>query len=501
MHPWRGRTLLVTLLALAPAAAAGPTPPAPIEAVVARLGSADFAERESAQAELLSRGAEPDALPALGRAAATSDDAEVRQRAAGLLDALTRHAEGARLLKPRAVALDFRSVPLDKAVAELRKITGANLQLDAARVTDPARLVSVTTAGVPTWEAVEQFRRAAGLVELFREDAPPAAGAENAVPSVRRSYYNGPTGPATTANLVPVLWADAGADAAVPLSADRGGPVRVTALPGRFAANRVIRGSGHVVIHLDVAVPADLHWEQTHEVRLSRAEDDTTRPLTVAHPLPAPAASDFNEMVFLGGRGFLNGNFYNGNAAPDRGNPRLVPVTLKTDDRLVRRLRVLEGVVVGTVSLHNQTVITVDDLAKSVGVAFAGPGETKLTVQSYATDAAGESALKVVVEGPNPYSNEVRMGLRRPGVSLWDEDGLGNSGLKKFRFTDADGDPLTPQVQGSSTSDDGSRQTMTMDLHFPPRVGGARAPVRLVVLGSRPVTLAVPFKLRDVPLP
>ncbi len=500
MNPWRGRTLLVTLLALTPAAAAEPGAPAPIEAVVARLGSADFAERESAQAELLGRGAEPDALPALGRAAATSDDAEVRQRAAALLDALTRHAEGTRLLKPRAVSLDFRKMPLDKAVAELRRLTGANLQLDAARVADPARLVSVTTGGVPAWEAVEQFRRAAGLVELFREDAPPAPGAaESATPSVRRSYYSGPAGPAATANLVPVLWADAGAADAAPLSADRGGPVRVTALPGRFAANRVVRGSGHVVIHLDVAVPADLHWEQTHEVRLSRAEDDTARPLTVAHALPAPAVADSNEMVFLGGRGFLNGNFSGGNVAADRGNPRLVPVTLKTDDRLARRLRVLEGVVVGTVSLPNQTVIAVDDLAKSVGVGFDGPGETKLTVQSYDALVLDKVALKVVVEGPNPYS-QMRFGRRRAAVTLWEEGGLGNSGLKGFRFTDADGKPLTPQVQGTSAADDGSRQTVTLDIHFPPRAD-AKAPTRLVVLGSRPVTLAVPFKLRDVPLP
>ena len=499
MNPWRCRTLLVMSLALTPAAAAEPTAPAPIEAAVARLGAADFAEREAAQAELLGRGAEPGALAALGRAAATSDDAEVRQRAAGLLDALTRHAEGARLLKPRAVALDFRAVPLDAAVAELRKLTGANLRLDPARVADPSRPVSVTAAAAPAWEAVERFRRAAGLVELFREDAPPAAAADAGTPSVRRSYYGGPTGPAATANLVPVLWADAGAADATPLSADRGGPVRVTALPGRFAANRVIRGSGQVVIHLDVAVPADLNWEQTHEVRLSRAEDDTARPLTAAHALPAPAPAEYNEMLFLGNRGFLNNNFITPGVVPDRGNPRLVPVTLKTDDRLARRLRVLEGVVVGTVSLANQTVITVDDLAKSVGVGFEGPGETKLTVQSYDSQVLDKVSLKVVVEVPNPYTAQVRLGRRR-AVSFWEEGGLGHSGLKDFRFTDAAGKPLTPQVLGISTADDGTRQSITLDIQFPP-LPGVTAPKRLTVLGSRPVTLAVPFKLRDVPLP
>ena len=40
-----------------------------------------------------------------------------------------------------------------------------------------------------------------------------------------------------------------------------------------------------------------------------------------------------------------------------------------------------------------------------------------------------------------------------------------------------------------------------MDVTFAPTVLKGGPPVRLVILGKRPVTLAVPFKLRDVPLP
>ena len=494
MPRWPGRTLLVTLLAVASATAADSSP---VESVIARLGSAEFAEREAAQAELLGRGADPAAARALATAALASDDAEIRHRAAGILATLTRYAEGAALLKPRTVALNFRDVPLDAAVTELRKLTGANLQLDAG-VADPARRVTATSERVPAWEAVEAFRRAAGLVERFRDDAPPAA-AENAVPSVRRSYYNGPPVPAATANLVPVLWADAGAVAPTPPAADRSGPVRVTALPGRFAANRVVRGSGHVLIHLDVAPPADLHWESTQEVRVARAEDETTRPITVAHPLPAPLPRDANELMFMGG-GFLNMSYSYGNVPVERGNPRLVPVTLKTDDRFVRRLRVLEGTIVGTVSIPNQTVLAIDDLAKSSGVAFAGPGDTKLTVQDYTGTPGGKVTLKITVEGPNPW-NQMRQGRRQAPVSLWDEGGLGHSGLKNYRFTDAAGQALTPQVSSTTASDNGTLQTSTMDVQFAPRAGNDRPPVRLVVVGNRPVTLAVPFKLRDVPLP
>ena len=55
MPRWPGRTLLVTLLAVASATAADSSP---VESAIARLGSAEFAEREAAQAELLRRGAD-----------------------------------------------------------------------------------------------------------------------------------------------------------------------------------------------------------------------------------------------------------------------------------------------------------------------------------------------------------------------------------------------------------------------------------------------------------
>ena len=504
MPRWPGRTLLVTLFAalpvappVAPQVAAAEPARVAATTVVARLGSADFAERESAQAELLSRGADPETLRALVQATA-SDDAEVRRRAADTLDALTRHAEGARLLKPRTVRLNFDGVPLDKAVAGLRTLTGANLQLDPRRVADSGRMVRVTSGELPAWEAVERFRQAAGLVELFREDAPVTPGSAES-PSVRRSYFGGPPGPAATANQVPVLWADAGTTPPAPVAADRGGPVRVTALPGRFPLNHVVRGSGQVVIHLDIAPPADLIWEQTQEVRILRGEDDTTRPVTAAHPLATPFTPNPNEVMFVAGLGFVN--FFNGNAAPvDPGNPRLVPVTLKTDDRLVRSLRVLEGVVVGSASVPNQEVIAVEDLAKSVGVAHAGPGDTKLTVEACDLDPRGRTTLKLVVEGPNPYI-QVRQGRRPVVTTLWGEGGLGHTGLKDYRFTDADGKSLTGQAVATKYADDGARQTASLSVTFAPTVLKGGPPVRLVVLGNRAVTLAVPFKLRDVPLP
>jgi hypothetical protein len=502
--PLRRPCLLLAAALLASGAAtraAGPQTATPVAALVERLGAADFAEREAAQAALLERGPAESVLKAL-EAAAASPDAEVRRRAAAVRGELDRYAEGAKLLTARTATLKFDAVPLDKAVVTLRKLTGANLLLAAGQVATPGRPVTVTTGELPAWEAVEAFRKAAGLVEVFREDAPPPSNGESGYPAVRRSYYGGNQPPAPTANLIPVQWADApavGTARPAELAADRRGPVRVTAMPARFAPNRVIRGAGQVLIHLDLTPPADLRWERTDEVRLTRAEDETTRPVTVAHALPPPTLTDPN-MAMIGGMVF--NNYAYGQPAGDQGNPRLAPLTLKTDDRLVTRLRVLEGVVLGTVSLPNQPVFTIGDLSKGVGKPLDGPNDTRLTLQGYETKPGGGVTIRLAIEGPNPWA-QARFGGNRaaPAVNLWDENGLGNSNLKNYHFTDAAGRPVKMQVTSSSASDNGVRQSSTMELTCPANLDKSHPPVRLTVVGDRPVTVAVPFKLRDVPLP
>ena len=442
MRRWTRLLASVIVLALLHAAAPAAEAP-PVGVLVESLGAPDFARREAAQAALLAVGPTEPVLAALRAAAAASMDAEVRLRAATILNRLTRYSEGAKLLTSRTVALKFDAVPLDKAVAALAKQTGTNLKLAAGKVAVPTRPVSVTTGELSAWEAVEAFRAAAGLVEEFREDAPPPEKVPGIpYPAVRVSYYNGmPQGPEVTANLVPVLWVDAPANRpSASLATDCTGPVRVSALPGRFPQNRIIRGVGHVLIHLDIAPPADLRWERTDEIRLTHAEDETTRPITIAHAAPSPTVYDESFGGFGGFGGFAFNNY--SNIAPvARGNPRLAPLLLKTDDRLIHTLRVLEGVVLGTVSLPNQPVFTVENLATATGKTLEGPNDTKLTVQSFTTTEKNAATLQLIVEGPNPWA-QARLGNRVAPISLWDDGGLAHTGLKSYRFTDAAGKPV-----------------------------------------------------------
>src|SRR4051794_12830928 len=77
---------LLLLLGLAAWARPQQEEPPDIAALLARLGSESFDERQDAERQLDALG--EDALPTLRQAADDSDDPEVRHRAAGLVEAI-----------------------------------------------------------------------------------------------------------------------------------------------------------------------------------------------------------------------------------------------------------------------------------------------------------------------------------------------------------------------------------------------------------------------------
>jgi hypothetical protein len=263
-----------------------------------------------------------------------------------------------------------------------------------------------------------------------------------------------------------------------------------------------------VVFNLDVTPLPGVKWDEVTAVRVKRAEDETGRPIAVAQcPEPRSAFSPYGE-VFLGG---LQGQIVWGNidyASPlslSHPNPRIVPVSLKTDDRAIKSLRLFEGTVIGEVTLQNQTLATIDNLAKSVGVSAFGPSESRYSVIDYKTHQDGRVTLKVRTEGPNPWNaaqfgaaRRVRMMAMAPVV--WDGP-TGSNGGVRLRYTDAAGKKLpTPLMRRSSATNDGFRQSWELELEFPRR-DGYGPPAKMTVTGDRPATVEVPFRMRNVPLP
>jgi hypothetical protein len=453
--------------------------PEDVPGYINQLGASDFSDRQAAHEKLRNLG--QDAIPALEAAAKSHEDLEIRSRCASLLELAQRTRQGTKYLAAKKVQLNYNGMPLGLAVQDLAKLTDTNLKLDAK---DSNRPVTVKTGELPVWEAVEAFRVAAKLTERFRQDPPASLENIDSMASMRRSYYSGPQEAPESANSVPVIWIDGESPS---MSADLHSAIRVTAMPGRFPANRLIRGAGQATIHLDIALPNAILWQEASAVRIDRAEDDTGRPVTLAHPISTKAHYDPYQQVFFGGFG--------GYSMPTQsGNPRLVPVNLRTDDRHIRKLAILEGTIQGDLALPNQVILDIPDVAKVPGRSFPIHNDARFEIRSISKQANGNTQMTIFVEAQDSFR---RGGRRWRGNNIWDEGGLGSGSLRQYRFTDATGKTLKCSTWGSTSSSNGITQSSELQIVFSDKT----IPQRLEVLGTRTVTIEIPFRLKDVSMP
>jgi hypothetical protein len=478
--------------------AAEPTPPAAAQGLIEKLGAGLFADRESAMQELLKLG--PSVLPLIESAAKSSPDAEVRTRAARLAEALRAETDQAKIVRTTLVKLDYTNIPLGTLVSELKAKTGINLVLDETGVANPLRLVTVKVPGeVPAWQAVEELCKAAGLTEVFKHEIPaPQKKGRNDY-----EYYTpyGPRVDPPPAHEVAVTLAD-GKYKAVPGS--RQTAVRVLALPAEFPGSKIVRGAGQAVISLDVTPLPSVNWLDVMSVHVYKAEDETGRPVTTCQrPINSLQYDPYSGMMWGGGV-FWGGDVMYENRRPVSViNPRVVPVILKTDDRGSKELKTFEGVVLGDATLKDAPIVVIDNLANAINATFAGTLGTSLTVTDFSKQKDGKYKMHVKVERiPQATFLAMRRGRLNQNM-FWGWGGMvesnGGQGLvKQMKFYDAAGkDVKSPTVNNTSSMFDGMKQTEDCDFSFPT---GAN-PVKLVMTGTKLVTVEIPFKLENVKLP
>ncbi len=473
--------------------------------LVGQLGDARFAVREAAAKSLIKLGAA--AMPAVQSAIDTTDDPGIRDRAEVLLPRLQRIADSERYLAPKMVKLDYRDVPLASVVEDLKKQSGIPLTLVAEKVALPSRVVTLTGGEVPAWQAVEKLCAAAGLKEEHLADLPLPKGATRGQENIsggRVIYYNSAVNVSRfyTPSTAPILLVDGKAD---PLPGSRHASIRVLAMPGHFTGNRTVRGAGTVVFNLDVAPLPGLNWAGASRVRVLRAEDEDGRPL-FGHESSAPAASNgspYNQFI-LGGGGNLwieDGMGYATVNQPQGQNPRLAPVSLRTDDRAIKRLKRFEGVVIGDILRPNEPIITIDDMEKLLGKAFDGPHGIKLSVSDYKAVKGGAISVRVRAEMPQYWAMQAL--IARGRLSAEDLN-IGNI-QNKLKFYDAKGvECKAPQQRSASYSGSNVSQTYEAELLFPPSnppQAGGGPPAKVVLVGTKVTTIEVPFAMENVRLP
>ncbi|HEY2785495.1 MAG TPA: hypothetical protein VGJ05_11030 [Fimbriiglobus sp.] len=487
---------LLTALGTASLAAADPLPPSAAPRLIEKLGAVLYSDRESAVKELLKLG--PSVLPLVESAAKSSSDAEVRARAARVAEVLRTETDTAIITRPATLRLNYKNIPLGTLISEIKAKTGINLVLDPDRVKNPLRLVTVNVPGaVPAWQAVEEVCKAAGLVEEFKSEIPAPANKN------RNEYqYYSPYGPRVDpppAAEVAVTLADGKYR---PNPGSRSTAVRVLALPARFPGSRVVRGAGQVVISLDVTPLPSVNWLDALSIHVYKAEDETGRPVMTSQRPDGSSCFDPYSNAWGGGMVFWDGGYNSSTRPTTVYNPRVVPVVLKTDDRGSKELRVLEGGVLGDATIKDAPLIVIDNLANAVNTTYAGSLGTQLTVSHFEKEKDGKTKLMLRVERiPQSTFLALRRGRVNPNIWGWGgsiESSGGNGFLKQMKFYDSTGKQLkSPTVGGGSSMFDGTKQTE--DCNFTFAVG--TNPVKMVMTGTKLVTVEIPFRLEHVKLP
>ena len=217
---------------------------------------------------------------------------------------------------------------------------------------------------------------------------------------------------------------------------------------------------------------------------------------------PGPAQNDYMEgAVFIGGMGMGGMAFraWDGDAPNNLSsypNPRIVPVPIKIATPSARSLKLLEGTVVCEISVPNQPLATIDNIAESKGKSVEGIGGVKLVVvEVKAGEKGGKSILKIQTESPAPWLLNQRM---NPWGALAEMTGeVATTAASSIKGFDAAGKPVRLMTLTSSQTMS-EEMTMTTSMQFTCPDG---LPTKLVLMGSKPVMVEVPFKMENVTLP
>ncbi|MCS6866399.1 MAG: HEAT repeat domain-containing protein [Gemmataceae bacterium] len=472
-----------------------PEPMVPLPQLVQQLGADDFRTREKASASLENAG--PAAIPHLQKALQT-DNPEIRLRAAAILAKLQRTVDSTERLAARRVALNYRNMPLGAALNDFRSRSGLPIQLDASQLADPFRQITLQTEELPVWEALEAFCTAAGLRERFHHeiDFPKKPTADS------RRYISLPLLP--TAERVPIVLGDD--DGAAPRAiGDRRTAVRVLVLPPSFPGHRTILGRGEVVLCFDIMPTPGLKWQDGATVKIRQVIDDAARYGSGGSRRDHPAPADGQEVVAFaapGGAVFGPGGIrFDPTGRPiypaTIPNPRIVPVSLKLGTPHAKKLRRLEGTVVGEIDVAHQPLITVKDPIRYVGNSFYGPGEVQLKIRGV-NEHGDQANLQLELAHPTPWMLNARRGWNPGGI--WPESPQSTQTMPTVRLYDASGREITTKISNYfvSTSNDDQLYEHTFSLSY---AKTTHPPAKLVVVGTRPVVVEVPFVLENVPLP
>jgi outer membrane protein assembly factor BamB len=474
---------------------------APIAALVAGLGGDNYADREAAALALEAAGVA--AIDPL-RAAAGNPDPELSRRAAGLIRAIEKRAESARLLAPPRLHLQYQDRPLAEATLDFARKCGVVLRLPPELAKSGERKVTLDTGEVTFWDAFDRFCAAAGLVEVPPvAPAPDPRGGSVTVSSM--VIVGGVGGRASTDVMrttpddrpLELMLAD-GRPAPTPASA--GGAVRVRAVPPDVALPHLKKDDGEALVALDVALAGPVQWQKVVGVRLDRALDDEGRSLAaVFTPFNRPPPT-----TIVSGRGGLMINGMPVVTPPeetDSAAARVTPLRLKQPaEKPAKMLKELTGTITAQVRTPREALVTIDNVLQSAGRLVKGRHGGEVHVVEAVKTEDGQVRIKVRVEAvgralsdvpQNPFGGTLIVNGKRLG----DENLLSSL---DFSLLDVTGKPFRTVTAVHTGVRAGAAPEY--ELVYEAEAGQGEA-AKFVYADRRTLFIDVPFTLQDVPLP
>ena len=477
-------------LSVLPSAAAEDPDSQRIARLIAQLGAGTFREREEASRALEAIGAP--ALEAL-RPAAQTTDPEVRRRAEELVRKLSQPGERAKLLAPLRLQLKYQDTPVEQAVKDLAKQSGYPISLASNKAKLAGRRVTLRTGETTFWEAFDQLCRQAGLVEEDPASKPAPGGM-----GLKPAGLPGPGGaPAPPPGFPPPGAPPPGALPVPPafgeaklVLVDGKSPVRPTCYAGAMRIRALpspAKRAGEIQVTLEAAPEPRMQWYRPGTPHIDQAVDDRGQALSQAAAAPAARPG-------MGGIGF------------GRLDYRQVTVRLQAADKPSKVLKVLRGTVTGEVQTPLGELLEVKQILKATGQTVKGKDGTSLEVLQAGRQKDGTIQLQVKLTAPADIVSAVSeqdvaipFAHRPPGFNPGPPPrGTALPNFTGFALVDDKGQslPLTEAKRSPGATGDSVTHTLT----FRPKKGQGN-PVRLRFTGARVTTIAVPFTLRDVPLP
>jgi hypothetical protein len=458
----------------------------PVARLIDRLGSARYSEREAACRTLEACG-----LAALApcREACANPDPEIQRRAEELTARLENRLESSRLLLPSRVRLTYHNLPLTNALDDLRRKTGLAIDiLDNHRARLAGRKVTLDTGEVTLWEALDQFCRAAGVVEAMPTVAQPAP-TDVYLSKGRFIVVDDGRLPTQPKQDVRLLLAD-GKPGDLPTCCS--GAVRLQLLPPDTQLPGQIKAEGETILALEVTPEPGLYWQQVVGLEVQSAVD--ARGQKLIQPVVYvgngdPLAQAYNEIALWTANG--------SNPYAPAASQRRLPVRLKLPADPCATLRDLRGRVALKVQTPPETLLSVAAVFGTNPRSFPTRDGGTLTL----AEAALEDSLlrlRVSVSSPPADVDVNALGARIIRINRGVRAGtpLAGEGPTEIKLLNDKDQPLRFVKGDCQYESDGNVSTRHYTLCYQP----AGKAASLVLTGRRTVVVEVPFAFHDVPL-